>query len=56
VVYVVPLSDPPHPLTLAIVLPVAGEIVKLVELPWLMVLDVGLIEPLPLPVTDVVTE
>jgi hypothetical protein len=29
--------------------------VKLVVLPWLTVLAVGLIEPLPLPVTEVVT-
>ena len=55
VVYVVPLRDPPHPLTPAIVLPDAAEIVKLVVLPWLTVLEVGLIEPLPLPVTDVAT-
>ena len=56
VVYVVPLRDPPQPLTLSIELPDAGEIVKLVVLPWSTVLEVGLIDPLPLPATEVVTE
>lgn len=33
-------------------LPDAVETVKLVVPPWLTVLEVGLIEPLPLPATD----
>ena len=55
VVYVVPLKEPPQPVTLEMVLPVAGEIVKLVELPCVTLRDVGLMEPLPLPAIAVFT-
>ena len=51
----VPLSDPPHPLTLAMLLPDPAEIVKLVVLPWATLREVGLIVPLPVPVVVVLT-
>ena len=56
VVKVFPLSVPPQPVTLNIVLPTAGDITKLVVPPWVTVDDAGLIVPLPLPKIDVVTE
>ena len=55
VVYVLPLSDPPQPLTLPMLLPDPGEIVKLVVLPWVTLREVGLIVPLPDPVVEVLT-
>jgi hypothetical protein len=52
---VLPLSDPPQPLTLPMLLPDPGEIVKLVVLPWATLREVGLIVPLPVPVVEVLT-
>ena len=55
VVYVVPLSVPPQPETLAMLLPFAGFTLKVVVPPGVTDLELGLIVPLPMPVTVVLT-
>jgi hypothetical protein len=55
VVYVVPARLPPQPETLVSVLPVSALISKLAVSPDATVADPGVIEPVPLPETDVDT-